>query len=766
MGPAVGARAGGYCGSTSTLKPRRGARGRPRRAAPPRRRRRSPARRSRRLDHDLAALAAAQAEQRRRAERGAPAPRAASRTAAAAARARRRARLGRADDPDQRRERRVAQRLAAARARRRGSRRCRGARRSAIERRVGRDRLDEHAPARGAAARRGRRAGRRARTSAPRRGSRGSAASRRRRARRRASTSGKSWPLATIWVPTSTPRAARLERARAPRAGVAACRRRAGTPGWPTLGELVLEALGAGAVAARSRPSRSASQRDGTRSRWPQWWQASRPSARCSTSATSQSGTSTRSPHDRQVRKFDQPRRLSSTIALRARRRSASCGARDAARRARLAHVDHLDRRQRRAVDALRQPQPRAARGSSRAAAWRCRRRARRPVVRARCAATAPRVVARVALVLVGAVVLLVDDDQAERSQRREHRRARADADPRLAARAAAPTRRGARPRDELRVQHRDGVAEALDEARDDLRRQRDLGHEHDHALAPALERLGRRAQVDLGLARAGDAVQQQLARRGGAVEDRARAPPPARGSAAAARAAARRPPCGPARGARPRGAIAHEPARLQPPQRRGVGAGEAAAASRSSARWRVGQPRVPRRDLRPRSAHSAVFARAPVRRQHSASARAGVEQYSAAIHSASSTRSARQRLLEHPPRRDELVLGLLAPARSTTPSSVWRPNGTSQQRPDADALRPLGSRTARAARGPSSAARPWRSAAARVTVARIGSAPPWTSTPASRSSSRAARRGASILELLHLGVPALAVARRRRRRR
>ena len=61
-----------------------------------------------------------------------------------------------------------------------------------------------------------------------------------------------------------------------------------------------------------------ASQRCGTGSRWPQWWQAIAPCARCSTSATSHCGHSQTLPQVRQVRKFDQPRRLSSTIDLRA----------------------------------------------------------------------------------------------------------------------------------------------------------------------------------------------------------------------------------------------------------------------------------------------------------------------------------------------------------------------------------------------------------------------------------------------------------------
>ena len=60
-------------------------------------------------------------------------------------------------------------------------------------------------------------------------------------------------------------------------------------------------------------------------------------------------------------------------------------------------------------------------------------------------------------------------------------------------------------------VQHRDGVAEAADEPRRRLRCQRDLRHQHDRAPA-ALEHPLDHLQVHLGLARAGDAVQQHLA--------------------------------------------------------------------------------------------------------------------------------------------------------------------------------------------------------------------------------------------------------------
>ena len=104
--------------------------------------------------------------------------------------------------------------------------------------------------------------------------------------------------------------------------------------------------------------------------------------------------------------------------------------------------------------------------------------------------------------------MLLVDDDQPEPLDRGEHGRARADADPRLAAAQAHPLV-VALARREPRMRHGDGVAEALDEARHRLRRQPDLGHEHDHAAALRERGLGG-AQVDLGLAGAGDAVQEQ----------------------------------------------------------------------------------------------------------------------------------------------------------------------------------------------------------------------------------------------------------------
>jgi len=173
-------------------------------------------------------------------------------------------------------------------------------------------------------------------------------------------------------------------------------------------------------------------------------------------------------------------------------------------RAALLAHVDDLDGRQALAVHARGQDD-----AAHRLKALGPRGGAARHDERAALLGDEPGVVARVALVLVGRVVLLVDDDQAEALDRGEHRRARAHAHARLAAAQAQPLVEALAVA-ERRVQDRDGVAEALDEARHDLRRQRDLGHQDDRPLPP-LERRADGLQVHLGLARAGDAVQEQI---------------------------------------------------------------------------------------------------------------------------------------------------------------------------------------------------------------------------------------------------------------
>jgi hypothetical protein len=115
--------------------------------------------------------------------------------------------------------------------------------------------------------------------------------------------------------------------------------------------------------------------------------------------------------------------------------------------------------------------------------------------------------------------VLLVDDDQAEVGEGREDRRARAHAHAGLAA-AHPPPLVVALARGEAGVHDGDGVAEALHEAAGRLRRERDLWNEDDRRVAPFKGR-GDRAQVDLGLAAAGDAVQEERAAGAGVREAR-----------------------------------------------------------------------------------------------------------------------------------------------------------------------------------------------------------------------------------------------------
>ena len=144
-------------------------------------------------------------------------------------------------------------------------------------------------------------------------------------------------------------------------------------------------------------------------------------------------------------------------------------------------------------------------------------------------------VIAHAVLLLVGGVVLLIDDDQAEIGIGQEQRRARADHDRDVAGRDRRP---GARPQAlrELRMPFRRPHAEALGEAVEELRGQRDLRHQ-DQRLPAAPDGLRHRLEIDLGLAGAGDAVEQR--RRIAAVGDgRAQAHPPPRAAPRESRAA------------------------------------------------------------------------------------------------------------------------------------------------------------------------------------------------------------------------------------
>ena len=121
-------------------------------------------------------------------------------------------------------------------------------------------------------------------------------------------------------------------------------------------------------------------------------------------------------------------------------------------------------------------------------------------------------VIARVALLFVRRLLLLVDHDQADALERCEQRRARSDHDVGHAVEDSPPLvesfawREGA-------VQEGNAIPEPRDEPSDDLRGEDDLGHEDDHAVT-ARERRGCGAQVHLGLAARGYAVEKEAATR------------------------------------------------------------------------------------------------------------------------------------------------------------------------------------------------------------------------------------------------------------
>ncbi len=136
----------------------------------------------------------------------------------------------------------------------------------------------------------------------------------------------------------------------------------------------------------------------------------------------------------------------------------------------------------------------------------------------------AARVVPRVVALLVGRVVLLVDDHEAEPPDRRKHGRARSDDDVGLAATDPC-VRGGAHAVGQPRVQHRDAGPEARSDAPRRLGGERDLRHQHDGG-EPPVERRGDRVQVDLGLPRPRHPVHEQsapLARAEGHVDTRDR---------------------------------------------------------------------------------------------------------------------------------------------------------------------------------------------------------------------------------------------------
>ncbi len=109
---------------------------------------------------------------------------------------------------------------------------------------------------------------------------------------------------------------------------------------------------------------------------------------------------------------------------------------------------------------------------------------------------------------LVGAVVFLVQDDEPQVRKGREDGAARPEhhADAPL---ADALPHREALPSAEPAVEDAHLVAQARPEAAGGLRREADLGHQHDDLLA-GRQHLLDGPQIDLGLAAAGDSRQQE----------------------------------------------------------------------------------------------------------------------------------------------------------------------------------------------------------------------------------------------------------------
>ena len=110
-------------------------------------------------------------------------------------------------------------------------------------------------------------------------------------------------------------------------------------------------------------------------------------------------------------------------------------------------------------------------------------------------------------LLLIGAVVLLVDDDEAKVGERQEQSRTRADHYPRFTLRRRGPDAL-ALALGEPRVPFGRPRAEPGREPVEELRGERNLRQEHE-PLAPLPERFGDGLEINLGLARSGHPFEQ-----------------------------------------------------------------------------------------------------------------------------------------------------------------------------------------------------------------------------------------------------------------
>ena len=169
---------------------------------------------------------------------------------------------------------------------------------------------------------------------------------------------------------------------------------------------------------------------------------------------------------------------------LAGRRMERAAAARD------VAHVEHLDRGQRQRVHALRQLES-IELGPALGTRGRRAGQIDGTGLGGAPAGDRPGVVAGIPLLLVGGVVLLVDDDQAEVAERREDRRAGTDTDPGGPGTQSSPLVEPLALR-EPGVEHGDAVAEPGRDPADRLRGEADLGDEQDRAAAPVQRRLDR----------------------------------------------------------------------------------------------------------------------------------------------------------------------------------------------------------------------------------------------------------------------------------
>ena len=298
--------------------------------------------------------------------------------------------------------------------------------------------------------------------------------------------------------------------------------------------------------------------------------------------------------------------------------------------------------------------------------------------------------------------MLLVDDDQPEVAERREHGRAGADADARLAGAQAQPLV-VALALPERRVQHRDDVAEAGLEAPTGLRRERDLGHQHDRAAsglrAPPGPRAGRPRSCPSRSRRGAGSRSAGRCRRCLQRRSARRAPPPGRrvsGGGAPARrptGSLRRPPRpdAPARSPPGRGPRAGAgrwselrgdavaPARSQRLEQRALAVGERARAV------------VERALARPRSARRPAPARThPLRREPGGEHQAERAGRRRAVLARPSTPRARPARRESKPRAPRRARASRSGSSSDSPrelddharARVWRPNGTRRTEP------------------------------------------------------------------------------------